>query len=79
VAIPVVLGFPAMLFSIPPLMVLIPATLPLGVQIAPAIFCFSAVVPMSTDSLVESRFGVFYCVLALGSVIGVRNWYCNEP
>ncbi len=79
VAIPAALGLPAMLFSIPPLMVLIPATLPFGVQVPAAIFCFPAVVAMVANGPVQSRFGVLHGVLTPGAIIGVCNWYRNEP
>jgi hypothetical protein len=68
-----------MLFSIPPLMVLIPATLPFGVQVPAAIFCFPAVVAMVANGPVQSRFGVLHGVLTPGAIIGVCNWYRNEP
>jgi hypothetical protein len=68
-----------MLFSVPPLMVLIPAMLPFGIQVAAAIIRLPAMFSMIVNSPVQPRFGVFHCMLALRTIIGMRNRYCNEP
>jgi hypothetical protein len=64
-------------FTIPPLVVLIPAMLTLGIQIAAAIICVAAVVPLVMNGFVQPDFGLLYGVLAPGSVVGVcyRNGY----
>ncbi len=69
--VPVLFGFPAMFFPVPPLVILIPASLPFGIQIAPGVFGFSAVFAVVVDCLVQSRLRFFDCVLAMGTVIGV--------
>jgi hypothetical protein len=79
VAIPVVFGLPAMVFSIPPLMVLIPAMLPLGIQVAAPILCFVAALAVIVNGFIQPDFGSLYCVLALGAIIGMRNRCRNKP
>jgi hypothetical protein len=79
-SLPTVLGFPAMVFPVPPLVVLIPAMLAFGVQIAAAVFGFAAVIALVMDRFVQSDFGFFDRVLALRSVLGVRQrCRCYEP
>jgi len=71
--IPVVLGLPAMVSSVPPLMILVPAALPFGVEISPPIIGLAAVIALVVDRSVQPRLGLFDCVLALLSVIGVHQ------
>jgi len=52
VAVPVLLSLPAMLVAIPPLMVRIPATLPLGVKVAPTVVGLTAVFAVVCDGVV---------------------------
>ena len=52
VAIPVLLGLPAMLVAVPPLMVRLPATLPFSVKVAPAVFGLTAVFAVVCDGAV---------------------------
>jgi ribose/xylose/arabinose/galactoside ABC-type transport system permease subunit len=68
-----------MVFSIPPLMVLIPATLPLSVQVTAAVFCLVAALSVIVNSFIEPDLGALHSVLALGAIIGMGNGYCNEP
>ncbi len=79
IVVPVVRGLPAMLFPIPPLMVPIPATLPLGIQVVAAILRFPAVLAVVMNGFVQSGFGFFHGMLALGAIIGMRYRYCNKP
>jgi hypothetical protein len=67
------------LFAIPPLMVLIPAMLPLGIQLVPAGIGFAAVVAVVANRSVEIGFGFLDCMLAMRPIIGVRYWDCNKP
>jgi len=59
------LGFPAMILSIPPLMVLIPTVLAFGVQVAAAIIGIAAVLAFIVDGFVESGLSFFNRMLAL--------------
>ena len=59
IAVPVLLSLPAMLVAIPPLMVRIPATLPLGVKVASAIVGLTAVFAVVCNGLVQSGLGLF--------------------
>ena len=71
IIVPVLLGFPTMFFSIPPLVMLFPTPLALGVQITATIFGFAAVLALGMDGLVESCLRLFDRMLAMRSVIGV--------
>jgi hypothetical protein len=66
-----------MLFSIPPLMALIPAMLPLGIQVA--IIRFPAMLPMIVNGPIQLRLGIFHRMLASPTVFAMRNRYCNKP
>lgn len=78
--VPVVFGFPAVVFAVPPLMVLIPATLALGVEIVTAGIGLRTVLAMVLNGVVQSGFGLFYGMLAMGTVVGMRHqWRGNEP
>jgi hypothetical protein len=78
IIVPVLLGFPAVFFSIPPLMVLIPATLPFRIQIPPPLFGFVAMLAIFLDRPVVSRFRFFDRVLTLASVIRTRLRCCHK-
>jgi hypothetical protein len=78
VVIPVLLSFPTMLFSIPPLVVLIPAPLAFGVQIPAAALGLRAVVAVVMDGSVEVGLRFFNCMLAVRPVVGVRSRCCYE-
>jgi hypothetical protein len=67
-----------MFFPIPPLMILVPTTLPFGIQIPPPVVCFVAVLALVTDSLVQSGFRLFDCMLAPISVIGSDARRCHK-
>ncbi|MGB9490225.1 MAG: hypothetical protein WCA92_07145 [Terriglobales bacterium] len=69
--LPVVLGFPAVFLSVPPLMIFIPAAFALGIQVAPAVVGFVAAFAMVMNCLIEPGFSLFDGVLALRPVIGV--------
>jgi hypothetical protein len=77
IIVPVLLGFPAVFFSIPPLMVLIPAALPFRVQIPPPLLGVVAVFAVFLDRFIEPRFCLFDRMLTLASVIrmGLRCGY----
>jgi hypothetical protein len=66
------LGFPAMIFSVPPLVILSPATFPLGIQIPPPFVRFAAVFTPVMDRLIEAYLCFFNGMLALRSIFGVR-------
>jgi len=75
---PIVLGLPPMFFPIPPLMVLIPATLSFGVQIPPAIFGCAAVLAVVVDRFVQSHFRFFDGMLAPPSFVGMHQRGCHK-
>ena len=75
---PVVLGLPAMVFAVPPLMVSAPATLAFGVQIPAAVFGGSAVLAMVVDRFIESDFSLFDGMLAFLFFVGVHERRCHE-
>jgi hypothetical protein len=72
VVIPALFGLPTMLFSVPPLMVLIPTVSAFGVQIPAAALGLSAVIAMVVDGFVEVRLRFFNGMLAVRPLIGVR-------
>ena len=78
IVIPVLFGLPTMLFSIPPLVVLIPATLTFGVQIPAAALGLRAVIAMVMDGSVEVGLRFFNGMLAVRPVIGMRSRCCYE-
>ncbi len=79
IVIPVLFGLPAMFFAVPPLVVLFPATLPFGIEIAPAVFGLTAVLAIVLNGTVQSCFRFFDCMLAVGPVIGARlRCRCDE-
>jgi hypothetical protein len=79
IVIPVLLGLPAMIFTIPPLVVLLPAMLAFGVQVAAAIFGLAAVFSIRVNGMIKPGFRFLDCMLALGTVIGVSLWgRCHE-
>jgi hypothetical protein len=61
-----------MVFAVPPTVILVPATLTFGVQIATAVIGIAAVLPLVVDRFVETCFSFFDGMLALGVVIGSR-------
>jgi hypothetical protein len=71
--LPTVLSFPAMIFSVPPLVILIPAMLPFGVQIPPAVFGLGAVLALVMDRSVQVCLGLFDRMLTLRSVFRVSQ------
>jgi hypothetical protein len=78
--IPVLFCLPAMLSPVPPLVVLIPATLPFGIQVATPILGFPAVVSMIVNGSIQPRFSALDGVLALCPVIvGVYQGHSHKP
>jgi len=75
---PIVLSLPAMVFAIPPLMILAPATLSFGIQISTPIISSAAALAVVVDRFVQSCFGLFDGVLALLSFIGVHERRCHK-
>lgn len=67
--VPILLGFPAVLSSIPPLVILIPAALPFRVQIPAPLLGFAAVLAISLDRPVVSSFRFFDRVLTPATVV----------
>jgi|HubBroStandDraft_6_1064221.scaffolds.fasta_scaffold08378_5 hypothetical protein len=79
ILIPVMLGFPPVVSSIPPLVILIPATLPFCVQIASPFLGLVAVLTIFLDRPIESPFRLLDRMLALSSiVVSVRPWCCHK-
>ena len=79
--VPVVLSFPAMIFAVPPTVILVPTMLAFGVQIAAATIGLGAVLAMVMNCLVEVCFCLFDSMLALRVVIGAggrRRGYEQE-
>ena len=62
---PGLLSLPAMFLPVPPLMVLVPAMLALGVEIAPSAVSLGAVVAMIMDGFIEVCLRLLDRVLAL--------------
>ena len=78
IVIPIVLSLPSMLFPIPPLMILVPTTLPFGVQVSPPFISFAAMLAPFLDRSVQSGFRFFDGVLALLSGVGVHEGCCHK-
>ncbi|HKN15624.1 MAG TPA: hypothetical protein VJX47_01685 [Candidatus Sulfotelmatobacter sp.] len=78
IVIPVLFGLPTMLFSIPPLVVLIPATLAFGIQIPASALGLRAVIAMVMDGSVEVGLRFFNGMLTVRPVIGVSSRCCYE-
>lgn len=72
-------SLPTVVVAVPPLMVLIPAVLAFGVEIAATVVGFMAALAVFADGAVEIGLGFLDCVLASRSVIGVRDWNGCEP
>jgi hypothetical protein len=77
VVIPVVLGVPALVLRAPPSVILVPAPLSLGVQIAPFRVCFMASLAMFADCFVEFGFRFVDSLFAVTVLIGSR-WHAQE-
>lgn len=75
---PIMLGFPAMIFSIPPLVILAPATLSLFIQLSPPVLGCAAVLAVVVDRFVQFCFRLFDGMLALFSFIGVHERRCHK-
>jgi hypothetical protein len=78
ILLPIVLGLPAMILPVPPLAILIPASLPFGIQIPPPVLGLTAVVAAFLDGSIQSCFCLFDRVLALTSVVGTQPRFCYK-
>ena len=78
IVIPIVLSFPSMFFPVPPLMMLIPTTLPFGIQFSPPLIRFAAVLAPVMDRPVQSGFRFFDGMLALPFGIGLHEGCCYK-
>jgi hypothetical protein len=72
IALPITLGLPAVFSSIPPLVVLAPATVALDIQIAPAVLGLPASRSVVLNGMIKSRFRLLDRALAMAPVIGMR-------
>jgi hypothetical protein len=80
IVIPGLFGLPAMFFPVPPLMVFLPAMLPLGIQVAAATVSLRAVITMIPDRSVQVRLRLFDGMLAPRSIISVsQRRRCHKP
>jgi hypothetical protein len=75
---PVMFCFPTMFFSVPTPMVLIPASLPLGIEISPPILCRMTALAVIVDCLLQFRLRLFDRMLALRSVVCMGARRCHE-
>jgi hypothetical protein len=78
ISIPIALAFPAMFSRVPPLMTLIPTTVPLGIQIPTPFVRLVAVLATLLDRSVQSCFRLFNRMLAPSSVVGMRRRCCDQ-
>jgi hypothetical protein len=69
-----------MFSPVPPLVIVIPAALPFGVQVATAIVRLPAVIAMILNGAIQLGFGLFYGMLTLSSIIVIpaRLWRRHE-
>ena len=72
ITVPIALAFPAMLSRVPPLITLIPTTVPLGIQIPTPFVLLVAVLATLLDRSVQSCFCLFNRLLTPASVVGMR-------
>jgi hypothetical protein len=66
------LGFPALILAVPPLMISVPAIFTLGVEFAAPVIGFVAVLAMVPNGLIQSGFGFLDGVPARVSIVGVH-------
>jgi hypothetical protein len=79
ILVPIALGFPPVFSPVPPLVILIPTTLPLLIQSPTPFLGLVAVLTIPLDRSVQSRLRLFDGMLALPSiVVGVRPRCCNK-
>ena len=67
-----------MVSPIPPLMMLIPTTLPFGIQLSPPFIRFATVLAPVADRFVQSRLRLFDGMSALLFGIGVHEGCCHK-
>jgi hypothetical protein len=70
---PIVLSFPAMIFSIPPLVIRVPAAFSFGIQISPPVLGRGAMLAVVVDRFVQSGFRLFDGMLAPFFFIGMHE------
>ena len=73
IPVPVVLGFPALISPVPPLVILIPTTLPFSIQVPPSFLGLVAVLAILLDRPVQSCFRLADGVLTFVSFISLRS------
>jgi len=78
IMLPIVLSLPSMFSPIPPLVMLIPTTLPFGIQFSPPFIRFAAVLAPVMDRPVQSGFRLFDGMSALLSFIGLHEGCCYK-
>lgn len=79
ISVPVLVVVPLVCFSIPPLMIAVPAGLTLRDEVMPPCFGFMAVVTVSSDRVIEPRFGFLNAMLAFAPfIVGTRSRCCEE-
>jgi hypothetical protein len=65
IVIPILLSLPAMFFSVPPLMALLPTPLAFSVQIATPVFGLATTLTVVLDGFIQSCLCLFDGMLAL--------------
>jgi hypothetical protein len=78
IVIPILLSFPAMFFSVPPLMVFLPTPLAFSVQIATPVFGLATTLTVVLDGLIQSCLCLLDGMLALWPVIRVNSRGCYK-
>lgn len=73
IMVPIVIAVPSVVMIVPPLMVLVPATLSFSAKSVPSIVGLRAVLAVTLNFVVESRPGVFDTMLAARPRVGVRQ------
>jgi len=71
-------GLPAIVFPIPPLMIRIPALFAFGIQVSPPIVRFVTVFAMIVDRFVQPGFCLFDGMSAFVFLIGMYERCCRK-
>jgi len=74
--IPVGFRVPGMISAVPPLMIGVPAVLPLGTEVMPAVAGLGALLAVLGYCVVEPGFGLLDTCSALVSLVRVRRRCC---
>ena len=77
VMVPVWLGVPLVVSSVPPLMISGPAMLALRSKVVPTVSRFGALRPVLRDRLIQFGFRLFNSPTAFVPFVGVSAW-CNH-